>query len=180
MQAALINKPAKGGIATASFSQLYEQYEEPVYRFLLALTGEPSLAEELTQETFYQAFLHLDQFENRCSVSTWLCQIGKNAYFREQKRRKRIIPWEGTGKQPQSAFPDPEESLVEREQARRLRAHLSHLPEPYRTVFTLRVYSAADYKELARLYGKSESWARVTCFRAKEQLLARLEQEDGR
>lgn len=163
----------------ASFSQLYEQYAEQVYRFLLALTGEPGLAEELTQETFYQAFLHIDRFENRCSVSTWLCQIGKNAYFRERKRRRRMVSPENLEKQPQSPLPDPEESLVEREQAQRLRVHLSHLPEPYRTVFALRVYSAADYKELARLYGKSESWARVTCFRAKEQLLARLEQEDG-
>ena len=68
---------------------------------------------------------------------------------------------------------------MEREQARRLRSHLAHLPEPYRTVMTLRVYSGTDYKELARLYGKSESWARVTYFRAKEQLLARMEQEDG-
>lgn len=65
----------------AGFSQLYEQYAVQVYRFLLALTGEPGLAEELTQETFYQAFLHINQFESRCSVSTWLCQIGKNGYY---------------------------------------------------------------------------------------------------
>ncbi|MGM9640877.1 MAG: RNA polymerase sigma factor [Faecousia sp.] len=164
----------------SSFSQLYEQYVEQVYRFLLALSGEPSLAEELTQETFYQAFLHIDQFENRCGVSTWLCQIGKNAYFKERKRRKRMVPVEAVGEPLQNSFPDPEEAFLEREQAQRLRIHLSHLPEPYQTVFTLRAYSGTDYKELARLYGKSESWARVTCFRAKEQLLKRLEEEGGR
>ena len=161
----------------ASFSQLYEQYAGQVYRFLFSLSGDAALAEELTQETFYQAFLHIDRFENRCSVATWLCQIGKNAYFREQKRRRRQVSAEQAP--PEGCAVDPEAAAIERDQVRRIRAHLAHLPEPYQTVFTLRVYQRADYGELARLYGKSESWARVTCWRAKEQLLARLKEEDG-
>ena len=110
-------------------------------------------------------------------MATWLCQIGKNAYFREQKRRRRHVPVEQAT--AEGCAPDPEAAAIERDQVRRIRAHLAHLPEPYQTVFTLRVYQGTDYSELARLYGKSESWARVTCWRAKEQLLARLKEEDG-
>lgn len=171
----------RGDINMARFSHLYEQYVGQVHHFLLALTDDSGLAEELTQETFYQAFLHIDQFENRCSVSTWLCQIGKNAYFRELKRRKRTVSIEEAGDQLKNPLPNPEESFLEREQLQRLRAHLAELPEPYRSVITLRVYSGTDYKELARLFGKSESWARVTFFRAKEQLASLLaEEEKGR
>lgn len=164
----------------AGFSRFYEEYARQVYRFLLALTREEALAEELTQETFYQAFLHIDSFEGRCGVYTWLCQIGKNAYFKEQRRRKRTVPAEWAGEAQVGFAPDPLETLAEKEQAKRLHTHLSHLPEPYREVFTLKVFGELGYEEIARLYGKSPSWARVTCYRAKEQLLARLEEEDGR
>ena len=83
----------------ANFSKLYEQYVEQVYCFLRGLSGDDGLAEELTWKTFYQAFLHLDSFENRSGVFEWLCEIGKNVYLKETKRqrsnffeRKRQIP----------------------------------------------------------------------------------------
>ncbi len=73
----------------ASFSQMYEQYVEQVYCFLRELSGDDGLAERLTRETFYQAFLHIDSFENRSSVPDWLCEIGKNIYLKERNRRRR-------------------------------------------------------------------------------------------
>lgn len=73
----------------ANFSKMYEQYVEQVYCFLRELSGNDSFAEELTRKTFYQAFLHVDSFENRSSVFEWICEIGKNVYLREMKRRKR-------------------------------------------------------------------------------------------
>lgn len=76
----------------ANFSQMYEQYVEQVYCFLRGLSGDESFAEELTRKTFYQAFLHVDSFENRSSVFEWLCEIGKNVYLREMKRRKKTGP----------------------------------------------------------------------------------------
>lgn len=73
----------------ANFSKLYEQYVEQVYCFQRGLSGDDGLAEELTWKTFYQAFLHIDSFENRSGVFEWLCEIGENVYLREMKRRKR-------------------------------------------------------------------------------------------
>ena len=73
----------------ANFSKLYEQYVEQVYCFLRGLSGDDGLAEELTWKTFYQAFLHVDSFENRSGVFEWLCNIGESVYLKETKRRRR-------------------------------------------------------------------------------------------
>ena len=73
----------------SAFQKVYETYAQPVYRFLLTLAGNEDLAEELLQETFYQAFQHIDRFEGRCSLYTWLCQIGKNAWIKECRRNRR-------------------------------------------------------------------------------------------
>ena len=80
----------------AKFQDIYEEYAQPVYRFLLSLSGSEDLAEELLQETFYQALQHIDRFEGRCSLYTWLCQIGKNAWIKEMRRNKKHseISWE--------------------------------------------------------------------------------------
>lgn len=146
---------------------IYEAYGKPVYRFLLSLTGSKDWAEELLQETFYQALIHIDRFEGRCSLYTWLCQIGKNAWLKECNRRKRYadIPYE----ELRLADPalTPEEASIRAEELGRLRRAVRKLPEPYRDVFILHIYGGAKLKEIAANYGKSESWARVTFYRAK-------------
>lgn len=78
------------------FDAIFKEFTPVVYHFLLSLCGNESLAEELTSETFYQAYLHIGQFRGDCKIETWLCQIAKNALIKEQKRRSRFavrIPW---------------------------------------------------------------------------------------
>ena len=72
----------------SGFQEIYEAYSRPVYRFLLALTRNETMAEDLLQDVFYQALLHIDRFEGRSSLYTWLCQIGKNAWLKECRRQK--------------------------------------------------------------------------------------------
>lgn len=165
----------------AGFTSFYKEYVPQVYHFLLKLTRDPVLAEELTQETFYQAFVHIDRFEGKCQVFTWLCQIGKNAYYKEFRRRKRYLPMEESMScvgGDDGCEAEPLEDICRQEQLDRMKYHLSHLPEPYREIFTMRIFGGVSCKELAKLYGKSESWARVTCYRAKEQIIKRLEEDE--
>ena len=154
----------------AGFEELYQTQGKPVYRFLLTLTGDAHLADELLQETFYQAFLHIDRFEGRSSLYTWLCQIGKNAWLKECRRRSRWsdTPYEDLTLADPS--PPPEEAIAAREQARRLRQAVLELEDPLREVFILHVYGGLKLKEIAALHQKSESWARVTYFRARKIL----------
>ena len=155
----------------ATFQNVYEEYAQSVYRFLLSLTGNDDLAEELLSETFYQAFRHIDKFEGRCNLYTWLCQIGKNAWLKECRRNKRysdislddlIIP----DKQPSL-----EETIINKEMYRKVLKILRELDNPYRDVFILHVIGEIKLKEIACIYEKTESWARITYFRAKQQIV---------
>ena len=159
------------------FEELYKTQGKPVYRFLLSLTGDEHQAEELLQETFYQAFLHIDRFEGRSSLYTWLCQIGKNAWLKERKRRNRYAdtPYEElTLADPALS---PEEAMVRREYAQRLRRAVLAMEDPHREVFILHAYGGLKLKEIAALHQKSESWARVTYFRARKILQEVLRDE---
>lgn len=155
----------------SSFQKVYEEYAKPVYRFLLSLAGSEDLAEELLQETFYQAFQHIDRFEGRCNLYTWLCQIGKNAWIKECRRSKQYsdIRWEELTLPAKG--PSLEEQTITREEYRKVQKAIQRLEDPYRDVFILHAIGGVKLKEIAFLCGKSESWARVTYFRAKQKIV---------
>lgn len=155
----------------SAFQIVYEEYAKPVYRFLLSLAGSEDLAEELLQETFYQAFQHIDQFEGRCNLYTWLCQIGKNAWIKECRRSRRYsdISWDELA--IPSNVPSLEDQAISKEEYRRVHKIIQHLDDPYRDVFVLHAIGGIKLKEIAFIYGKTESWARVTYFRAKQQII---------
>ncbi len=128
------------------------------------------MAEELLQETFYQALQHIDRFEGRCSLYTWLCQIGKNAWYKELKRKKRYSE-DSLTELKLSFDANLEGNAIKREELWRIRQAIGRLQEPYREVFIMHALGEVKLKEIAQLYGKSESWARVTYFRAKQQIV---------
>lgn len=155
----------------AGFEELYNTHGKPVYRFLLSLTGDEPLAEELLQETFYQAFLHIDRFEGRSSLYTWLCRIGKNAWLRECRRRSRYADTAWEDLPLADPGPTPEETVLRRETLRQIQQAVLRLEDPYKEVFILHIYGDLKLKDIAALNGKSESWARVTYHRARQQIL---------
>lgn len=131
----------------------------------------------MLQETFYQAFLHIDRFEGRSSLFTWLCRIGKNAWLRECRRRSRYAdtPYEDLTLTDPS--PTPEAGVLQKEQSRRLRRAVYKLEDPHREVFILHTFGGLRLKEIAALHQKSESWARVTYFRARKTIMEELSDE---
>lgn len=159
------------------FEELYKTHGKPVYRFLLALTGDAHQAEELLQETFYHAFLHIDRFEGRSSLYTWLCCIGKNAWLRECRRRSRYADTPYEELKLEDPAPTPEESILRREQAKLLRRAVQELEDPQREVFILHAFGGLKLRDIAALHQKSESWARVTYFRARKTIQEVLSNE---
>ena len=170
----------------AGFEEVYQQHAKAVYRFLLSLTKDKEEAEVLLQETFYQAFLHIDRFEGRCSLYTWLCQIGKNAWYKECRRKKRFVikdrleqlvsPTEIDEIVPDKLQTQPETQYLKKEELMRIRQAILKLEESYRDVFILHAYGGVKLKEIAASYGKSERWARVTYYRAKQQIAKEVSQ----
>ncbi|MEI3318347.1 sigma factor [Eubacterium ramulus] len=69
---------------------VYCQHAQTVFKYLMLLTHEANLAEELTQETFYQAVRSIDRFDESCKITTWLCAIAKNQYFSYMKKHVRM------------------------------------------------------------------------------------------
>jgi len=152
---------------------------------VLSLTGDRDQAEELTQETFYRAFLHIGRFRGGSSLYTWLCQIARNLYLDAGKRgnRERRSSQQQRMQQnevnaaPQSRG-DFAAGLVKREQATALHRVLHRMPEPYKEVFTLRVFGELKFREIAELFGRTEGWAKITYFRAKKRLAEQMEVEE--
>lgn len=154
------------------FSVVCQMYYQKVYRFLLSLTGNPHQAEDLTQETFYRALLHIGQYRNDGHMYTWLCTIGKNAWLNECRRQKRLVSLDDA---PEQAVPGPEGEYARQEMRLALREALLTLPEDYLEVVLLHVYGGISLRMVAARKHKSESWARVIFYRAKRQLQHKLE-----
>lgn len=150
------------------FEQLYKERFPIVYRYLTGLCGNQTLAEELAQETFCRAIEHSNSFQGKCRLSVWLCQIGKNCWLSYQRKTKHQAGDEALEQMcsPQNV----EEDLLTRENARQIHQRLHALPEPYREVFTLRVFAELPFAQIGELFGKSGNWARVTHYRAKQKI----------
>ena len=126
------------------------------------------MAEELTQETFYQAVRSIDRFDGGCKVSVWLCQIAKHLWYQQLRkaRRETELP-EETALPP---LPSSEDEAVGRAGQVELLRQIHSLPEPGREVVYLRAFGGLSFREIGEVLGKSENWARVTFYRSKERL----------
>ena len=149
--------------------EVYRQHAQTVYKFLLAKTRDEHLAEELTQETFYQAVKSVDRFDGTCKVSVWLCQIAKHLWYQSLRKQKRETPLSPED-MPEAPGPSAEERLLEREGRMDLLRMVHGLPEPAREVVYLRAFGGLSFREIGDVCGKTETWARVTFYRSKEKL----------
>lgn len=132
------------------FEEIYRRFQPEVFRFVLRLSGaELQTAEELTQETFYQAFLSFRKFRGECSLRTWLFQIAKNVYC--QYIRKELRQRDIAQQQSDTAVPAPTEELEHLEMLETLRRLIAELDEPARSVMEYRLYSDTTYAEIAQL-----------------------------
>ena len=156
--------------------EIYREYAGYVYHYLCALTGDEDLAEELTQETFYQAVRGIGKFDGRSSVSTWLCGIAKNQL--KVWRRKHPPTAELTEETLRETVPSAEAEAVSAQNRAALHRQLHALNEPCREVLYLRLFAGLSFKEIGDVFGKTENWARVTFYRGKEQLKEHYRNEE--
>ena len=154
---------------------LYEQHAQKVYRYLCSLTGNPDLAEDLTQETFYQAVKSLNSFKGQSSASTWLCGIANNvwlSHLRKQKRSGEIFSSdEDEACFASSSAESPEDKFIRKADNLTLMQALHEIKEPMREVLYLRLMGELSFREIGQIMGQSENWARVTFYRGKKKLI---------
>lgn len=158
-----------------NMDQIYQQYAQTVYKFLLAQTHNADLAEELTQETFYQAVRSIHRFDGSCKLSVWLCQIAKHLWYQYlRKHQREVPPEEGCFEVP---LPSAEDETLSRQGHLDLLKQIHDLPDQQREVVYLRVFGGLSFREIGDVLGRTESWARVTFYRSKERLKGGLDFE---
>lgn len=158
-----------------TMEEIYRAHSQTVYRYLLSLTRDASLAEELTQETFYQAVRSIDRFDGSCRITTWLCAIAKNVLLSERRRHPVSEPL--AEELPDTAL-SSEGAALESAGRLALLQKLQLLGGETREVMYLRLLGDLSFREIGEVLGKTENWARVTYYRGKEKLKKELNSDE--
>lgn len=155
------------------FDRVYREYFRDVELYLRAICRDAGLAEELTEQVFFQALKALPEFRGDCDIRTWLCAMGRNAYLSHLRKQKPTVDIDELN------IPDPrkgiEERIADKEQAMDIHRVLHDLPEPYKEVFSLRVFSQLSFGDIGSLFSKTANWACVTYHRARQKIKDAME-----
>ena len=156
-----------------NLERFYRENYHIVFGYLLSLCGSKAIAEDLTSETFLKAITKIGSYDGSVKPSTWLCAIGKNLYLNERKRFSRHVPLDSVVIAEDDTM---EERIIEKDTAKRIKQLSRKLEEPKNQVFAMRL-NGLSFREIGEALGRTENWARVTFFRAKNEILAELEGE---
>lgn len=160
---------------------LLKKYAPRVYAVAMRMMGDPDEAEDVLQETFISACKHIQNFEGRSELSTWLHRIATNAalmHIRKQKRRKEVSLTSPGDSDEEMVIPQqiedwhysPSDFSLNSELRDVLEEAISQLPDTLRTVFVLREIEGYDTAETAAMLDISVSAAKVRLHRARLQL----------
>jgi len=158
------------------FEEVYNLYSKDVFKFCLSLCRNRAIADDITSETFLKAIKTGHKFNGESSVKVWLCQIAKNAYYDYLRKHSKIADFtiDIANIPNESSF---ELKLLDKAEALKIHKLLHQLGEPYKEVFSLRIFSELSFAEIGEIFEKTESWARVTFYRAKLKLKKEAESD---
>lgn len=147
------------------FEMIYNQYFKDVYLFVYSLSKDKHISEDITSETFLKAVKAIDSFKGNCDIKVWLFQIAKNSYYSYLRKNKNLIDIDSIPEEKDDT--NIEKSVYSSEESMKVHEILHNLPEPYKEVFSLRVFGELSFSQIGNLFGKTENWACVTFHRAK-------------
>lgn len=149
---------------------IYQDYAKLIYKYLYSLCRNEDLAEELMQETFFQAVKSQKNYNGTCKVSTWLCQIAKHLWYQEldRMRKEQGFPLEETLISKELSLDD---QIIQKEALQLLSKRVQALDELSREVFLLRVNGELSFRDIGNALDRSENWARVTFYRIKQKVM---------
>lgn len=156
------------------FEEIYQLYFSDVYYFVLSLSKNTHIAEDITSETFLKAMKGIDKFRGDSSLKSWLFQIGKNEYFsflRKNNNLDLIDDLEMLNESNNTL----EKHIISKNQIEEINEIIQSLDEPYSEVFILRHYGEFSFKEIGKIFGKTDNWACVTYHRSRMKLQRELE-----
>src|SRR5688500_12905589 len=164
----------------AAFSALYKAHLRDVYSYSYYRVGNHHDAEDLTEQTFLQAYRHFERAQRESDgrpLRPWLIRIAHNLaanYYRDRSRRPQ------TQLEDATVLTEPhgtEELVEEREELKEVLEGVSKLPDDRREALIMRFALGMDNREIARALGRSEGATKVLIHRAIKQLEDSLEEE---
>lgn len=155
------------------FERIYLAYFNDVYKFILSMSKNENIAEEIVQETFFKALKNINSLSNEDSVKSWLFQIAKNTYFTYISKNNKSIPLDKINDIANDI--DIEKEFLNKETNKKILKIAHHLKEPYKEVFYLRVFSGLSFKEIADIFDNKENWARQIFHRSKIMIKEEIE-----
>lgn len=153
-----------------NYEAIYKKYFSKVYLYLLSISKDVHIAEEITQETFFKALDKIETFNGTSSIYTWLCQIAKNTLYDYYKKENKEVSLDYYSEKLKLSA-DFVVKFEEKEEAKKIHILLHKLKEPYKEVFSLRIFAGLPFKEIGNLFDKSDGWARVVFYRAKNKIM---------
>ncbi|MFS0752087.1 sigma-70 family RNA polymerase sigma factor [Oceanobacillus sp. 1P07AA] len=153
--------------------EIFIKHAPSVFQYAYQLSKSRQTAEDLTQETFLQATIHLHTFKDE-SVRSWLFRVTRNTYIDEWRKKVRrqqiwfhkLLPQ----KEMLSPYGLPEEDLERKETYENIAQLLQFLPENYRTIIYLREFEDFSYQEIMQTTELTEEQVKVTLHRARKRL----------
>lgn len=155
-----------------SIEKIYQEYYTVVFKYLVCLTGNRDIAEELTQETFYKMIKKIHTYKGNSKISVWLCEIAKNLWYDELRKRKfKTVSYDELKDFDLSENKESiENDYINKEKIGETNNKINELDMLTKRVFYLRLNSDMSFKEIGQVLGKSETWARVTFYRGKQKV----------
>lgn len=157
-----------------TIENLYREYKLDVYAYLLSLTHNPTLSEDLLSDTFLTAIRVLPTFKQNSTVKTWLCGIARNMWLQHLRKLKPQVEYDDL--MEVYITQSIENNFITKQTVNRIYELLETKDERTRKIVGMRVDGIA-YSEIAEITGIRESSARVIDYRTKKWLKYVLEKE---
>ena len=159
-----------------AFAALYQRMVSAVFRYAKSVVRNPTVAEDLTAQTFLQAWKRIGSLKKPERFEAWLLRITHNLALNELRRVRPTPIDEAPEPQDTSRYQDPAQALHGKDEAAAVRAAIRQLPDPQREVLVLRFFAGLSHAAVAVQLGKSENNVRVLQHRALRLLRDRLTQ----
>lgn len=150
-----------------AFAEIVEHYQAPIQRYLYRLTGDYQMAQDLTQDTFLQAYKGILRTNADLSFKAWLYRIAINNAWQHRRRKKLVsfIPFNDHMESDIPVTEIPSDCMGEK---MAIQEALTKVPEEQRTCLVLHLVEGFKYREIAETLGISEDAVRMRVARGKE------------
>lgn len=156
-----------------SWEEIYKENFNIVYYFLLKLTGNSNIAEDITADTFLKAMESLDSYRGESSLKVWLCTIAKHQYFNYYKKEKRLDY--DYNFESELSKENVEKEVLEVLGLEEIYKNIDSLKSPYDKVLRFRLIDEFSFKTIGEIFGKNENWACVVFHRGRKMLKEKME-----